>query len=205
MKKAVVDVCYTLYSRNTTFAFIDYVLLRKFNKKSYLANKYLKFFLVVIGKIVKRDLYRRFYIRHLKGLKKIDLKELAHDFYYDVLDDNKIKAVFSLLEKNKNDYKFILCSASLDIIVEAIISNNYIFESKFYSSQLRFVDDVCEGILDNDLLGYKHQHIGEIDWVITDNKSDLELVKRAKTSTIIAKNKHVYFWNKNGIEVDIII
>lgn len=44
MKKAIVDVCYTLYSRNTTFAFIDYVLLRKFNKKSYLANKYLKFF-----------------------------------------------------------------------------------------------------------------------------------------------------------------
>ncbi|WP_282849356.1 hypothetical protein, partial [Escherichia coli] len=63
MKKAIVDVCYTLYSRNTTFAFIDYVLLRKFNKKSYLANKYLKFFLVGIGKIVKRDLYRRFYIR----------------------------------------------------------------------------------------------------------------------------------------------
>ena len=58
MKINIIDVCWTLYKSNTTFDFISFVMEKK-QKKSYrILNIYIiKAFLVLIGKLLKYDIY----------------------------------------------------------------------------------------------------------------------------------------------------
>ena len=44
-----------------------------------------------------------------------------------------------------------------------------------------------------------------IDLVVTDNLSDLELVKKSSKSIILSTPKNIGFWERNGLTVDYIL
>jgi phosphoserine phosphatase len=205
VKTAIVDVCHTLYNSNTTFDYVDFVLNKKNKKIILLKIKMIKYMLIIMGRFLHKDIYRYLYIKKLRGFKKTELEGIANEFYRDKLDRLKIVSTFNVINEEIKNYKFILASASLNIIIEAIIKNENIFEGIAYSSILDFKNDICTGKLSQDLLGNKHKYFSEVNWVITDNVSDLELAKKSEKVTILSKPKNFAFWERNGFKVDIII
>ncbi|EMG9280292.1 haloacid dehalogenase-like hydrolase [Enterobacter cloacae] len=205
MKTAIVDVCHTLYRSNTTFDYVDFVLNKKNKKIILLKVKPIKYTLIIMGRFLHKDIYRYLYIKRLRGFKKKELEDIANEFYKNKLDRLKILSTFNAINKEINNYKFILASASLNIVIEAIIKNEKIFEGIAYSSSLDFKNDICTGKLSQDLLGNKHKYFSEVNWVITDNISDLKLAKKSEKVTILSKPKNIAFWERNGFKVDIII
>jgi|688.fasta_scaffold317611_2 phosphoserine phosphatase len=194
----VIDICDTLFLQNTTFGFIDFI--KNENKSFY---KKIKIPLIIIGKLFKVDFYRNRYLNNLKGYSKEQLYTLANQYYDNVLSCKKNHPIHQIIEQNKNN-KIILCSASLDIIVEVIA--NRLGVNTYYSSELLFDGDLCTGKLKTDLLGKKHLLFNyPIDWVITDNLSDIDLVKKASKYTIVSKKKDLAFWYHHGIDVSIIL
>jgi phosphoserine phosphatase len=206
-KKIIIfDICGTLYDSNTTFDFIRY--FRKDSLYIKVLNlKPIKLFLVALGKVISLDIYRFLYIYSLKGTEKVTLIEAASDFYEYVLQYKKIDATHQLLERSKrqNSVDVLYCSASLDIIVQVISER---LGGRYYASSLSFSSDgICSGFLSNDLLGKKNVIFEgkEIELTVTDNISDLELLKISKNSFILSKEKHISFWKKNGFTIDLVI
>ncbi|MGL4482466.1 MAG: hypothetical protein ACRCTW_08075, partial [Lactococcus garvieae] len=76
MKKIYVfDLCHTLYDSNTTFEFISYV--RGGVIFRVLKNKIVKKIVVLLGKLINKDIYRLFFIYQLNGMTKDELLERA--------------------------------------------------------------------------------------------------------------------------------
>ncbi|CFR04472.1 haloacid dehalogenase-like hydrolase [Yersinia kristensenii] len=204
-KIAIVDVCHTLYKENTTIGFINYANNNSLYLK-LLRFSFVKNLLILLGKALRKDLYRILYIRTLAGKSKYDLYTLALHYYDDVLKYTEISEVHDLIIKNKDIYNYRLCSASLDIIIGAVVERNVLFDKEYISSKLGYdKSEVCTGKLICDLLGNKAREFDSPDWVITDNVSDLDLIRKSKRSTVISRQKNIKFWTKNSIDVDIVI
>ncbi len=204
-KIAVVDVCHTLYHENTTIGFINYIGGASYRIR-LLRFSFIKVFLVILGKILGKDLYRILYIKNLAGKTRTELYMLALKYHDNVLCNVKIPVVHELILKNRDVFDYKLCSASLDIIISAVVERNDIFSKKYISSKLEYdKNDICTGKLAYDLLGKKATEFNSPDWVITDNISDLELIKKSKKSTVVSKRKNINFWAQHGVKVDIII
>lgn len=206
MTKNIVDVCWTMYRSNTTFDFISFVVKRQknFNLSFFLLNTFaVKLLLIALGRIFKKDYYRYCYIRLLKGYHYDELAKYVDQFYQEFLISRKIEFTFNLLDGFVDKTDVILCSASLDIIVEKVAND---FGVKYFASHLAFKNNFCLGLLESDLLFSKHELFSdtEIDCVITDNLSDYNLVKRAKNPIILSNKKNVIFWEERNINVNYI-
>lgn len=208
MSKIIIfDVCWTLYSSNTTFDYIRYVLRQK-SKLRYLCSKILdlnlvKLPLVLLGRIISKDIYRAIYIYLLKGFDKDTLYKLSYDFYDIFLEKHRIDHSHLLLERFQKE-DIILCSASLNVIIDVVKERLNL--SACFSSELAFKGNKCLGFLKQDLfLTKKNLFPDKPYWVITDNKTDLDLVKHAENYSVISNRKNLGFWNKNNIKVDYIM
>ena len=203
MKINIIDVCWTLYKSNTTFDFISFVMEKKQRKNYRILNIYIiKSLLVLIGKLLKYDIYRYLYISLLKGFSKIQLEQLANDFYNQVLTNIKIDFSFSLVSTLQKDEEKILCSASLDIIIKEVAVQLGI--NQYDSSILEFdKNDICTGKLSKDILYKKHILFEnkEINYVITDNKSDYNLLKKAERPIILSTKNNMAYWKKKNMKV----
>lgn len=204
--KNIVDVCWTMYRSNTTFDFISFVIKKqkKINFKFFLLNFFVtKVFLIVLGRILKKDCYRYFYISLLKGYHYDALAKYVDQFYQEFLIGRKIEFTFNLLDGFVDKADVILCSASLDIVVEKVANNLGV---EYFASHLSFKNNVCLGLLESDLLFSKHELFSdvEIDCVITDNLSDYNLVKKAKNPIILSNKKNLIFWEERNIHVNYI-
>ena len=203
MKINIIDVCWTLYKSNTTFDFISFVMEKKQRKKYRILNIYIiKSLLVLIGKLLKYDIYRYLYISLLKGFSKIQLEQLANDFYNQVLTNIKIDFSFSLVSTLPKDEEKILCSASLDIIIKEVAVQLGI--NQYDSSILEFdQNDICTGKLSKDILYKKHILFEnkKINYVITDNKSDYDLLKKAERPIILSTKNNMAYWKKKNMKV----
>ena len=205
MNKIIIDVCGTLYASNTTFDYIDFVMQSASLKKRVvhyiLQLRITKLILITIGKIVKIDIYRYLYIHLLKGCSKDKLELYASRFYHEYLQKKRIQFSFDILDSIDNKkYSIILCSASLDIIIEKISHN---IGYKYHATKLEFVSNICTGKIHTDLLGAKHLLFKNEDLylVMTDNLSDYLLVQQAKIKLVLSKPKNIPFWTKKGIKV----
>ncbi|HII3221952.1 TPA: hypothetical protein ACY3HG_003416, partial [Enterobacter hormaechei subsp. steigerwaltii] len=116
MKIAIVDVCHTLYKSNTTFDYIDFVLNNKNKKVVLLKFKLVKYALIILGRFLHKDLYRYLYIKKLRGFNKSELEYMASEFYRVTLKPLKVASTFDIINKEQTNYKFILASASLNLI-----------------------------------------------------------------------------------------
>ncbi|MGL5990784.1 MAG: hypothetical protein ACRCZT_03810 [Plesiomonas sp.] len=206
-KKIIIfDVCGTLYDSNTTFDFI-----RSFRRNSVYIKLLgwwaIKIPLIALGRVISLDIYRSLFIYSLKGVERTILVKAANEFYDHVLQYKKIDATHQMLEnlKQQNGNDIIYCSASLDIIVQVISER---LGGRHQSSLLSFSPDgICLGFLSKDLLGKKDTLFEDIDieLTVTDNISDLALLKMSKSSFILSKEKYLSFWLKNGFTVDLVV
>lgn len=210
-KKYIFDVCWTLYKANTTFDFICFFSKGRW-KKAYLGllnNKFIKVFLLLIGRVLAVDVYRELYILSLKGYTKSQLEYAAKEYVEYILSHKKIEFSHDFLNQSIKEHSnmVLLCSASLDCIVQAIGLNLGI--SNFYSSELEYINGICTGKLRKDLLHSKADLFKKDEdkpfWVITDNKTDLDLIRKSEYYTVLSNKKNIKFWHKNDISVSFIL
>lgn len=202
MSISVFDICGTLYSSNTTFDFLKWEFR---NKKTYIfySKIYHTFLWKVLNKIIKRtlgyDLTRSIAVRFLKGKTSEQLKQDVAQFYDTYLKEKKNDQAIDILFQYNNvpDNNVIVASATLDIIAEKI--SNELGVREWYSTKLCFVNGVCIGKYHNDLLGKKSSlfnNYDKIDIVVTDDISDIDLIKKSKKCLIVTYPKTVQRWTK---------
>ncbi|PSU96066.1 hypothetical protein C0W80_18325 [Photobacterium leiognathi subsp. mandapamensis] len=196
----IYDVCGTLYNSNTTFDFCKWRCKGKLWSLT-LSMCNLKLFKIV-NKIAENlfniHLSRRLHLLSLKGVNKKILYEEASSFVDYFLKDKSITPIYNMILKDISDgNKVLLISASIDPVISAIAKS---LNVEYISSSLEYIDDICSGNIDKDLLGSKDKlNIININKVVTDNTSDYELCKKSKYSVIVMNEKNKRFWSKNKI------
>jgi phosphoserine phosphatase len=201
----LVDICGTLYKSNTTFDFLDYYFdchktyhyFRLFTK-----TVVWKSFNLFLLKCLGIDLTRILAIRRLKGFTRNQLSEMANHFYSDYLMSRKIQPVFQLLELYKSEGRtIILVSATMDFIAVEVARRTEIELS--YSTDLQYDKcDRCKGKISMDLLGRKFLFLKGKQLnppyavVITDNLSDIDIVKNSLHSILITTSKTEARWKR---------
>ncbi|EEZ2311782.1 TPA: hypothetical protein HIQ17_004352 [Escherichia coli] len=203
MKLAIFDICGTLYYDNTTYSFLIWLSNKGIikNKKSIMDAPYI---LRALNKIYSSlsgiDLYRNIQIKQLAGFSYYDLTRWAIEFI-DSLEDNRILSTFALMEEYKcKGYNIVIASATIDPIAKAIANK---LSVEYYSSKLSYSNNMCSGKLEKDLLLQKKVMLSklldnvEVAIVVTDNFTDIELVKMCDHCHIIVHNdKNIRKWSK---------
>lgn len=201
----VFDICGTIFKSNTTFDFLTFWLSPRSKYYSSFDKIRKTFIWKVINKITRTyfhvDITRVIALRFLKGYSRLQLLEGA-DMFYE-----------SYLIKHINDYvvgklkelivnpscNVLIASATIDVVAEVIARKMQILD--WYSSELCYVDGICQGKLSKDLLGKKNDFIQEIqnqtiDSVYTDDFTDIPLLKEARQKNIVVYPKTDKKWKK---------
>lgn len=195
MSRAVFDICGTLYDSNTTF---DFCIWRSRRWTRFLLHLLRSKLIAVLNRVSL--LYfnkeaipvRHLFIKTLKDTPKSILSQQAKEFVNTFLIERKQEAIIALLQKFQKD-DIILVSATLDCIAFHIAQ--YFGISHFFSSTLCYDKrQICQGILEIDLLGNKHSLFEQIDFIATDNLDDFLLCQKAQESVIVTKKKNKRFW-----------
>lgn len=197
------DVCNTLFDSNTTFDFLDfYFNQNKLRVKSIflklIVRKYspVHLLLKILTILYSKDFYKIAGVFLLKGQNITTVENSAREFVRNVLSTKKIKSAFEILEKNISST--ILLSSSIEPIIEIIAQENGI--KNYYASPIDHSNGRYTGRIIADLTGIKETKVASLlnenCLVITDNKSDYELVKLAKEKIIVISHPHEKkFWN----------
>lgn len=211
----VFDICDTLFYSNTTFDFIEHVLAvdHKKNEWRRLQNmrskRHFSFWLTLLeGKITGTDEFKAKGLMLLKGYSKNALEAHAEAFIQKLFNNKKVAPTFQLLENaQKNQQEVILLSASIQPVVEALGKQ---LGLKNISTKLSFDKNVFTGKVKSEMKSEKLKAFNELYnkapfEVITDNKSDFELVKAAaKRNVVVYSPSQKQFWkelNPNFIEL----
>lgn len=205
LQNKIFDICGTLYNSNTTMDFCEY----RVSGKNKIILKLSKTILAkVINKISVKlfayDIIRILHIKTLKGLKATQTESDANDFVDNYLEDKKIKEVHEIL-KLHNKENIILVSATIEPVAKAIATK--LGNLNYLATTLEYQEDRCLGKIKDDLLGKKQHYFKneEIEFIITDNKSDLDLCKMAKEVVIVSKKKNLKFWKNQDLKIQKII
>ena len=187
----IFDLCGTLYSVNTTFAFVQYIKpvysFVIFSPPIRLVNK-------IVYKLFKFELIRYLALKGLRGYSEKELISLSEKFFDDVLIGKELAEVTQLLNVYKE--RAIIVSASIDPIVRVV--SDRLGACGYLASQLSYEGGVATGALSLDMLGNKVAHVpDEIEFVVTDNRSDLGLVLISNKAVIISNKNNLFFWNEN--------
>jgi len=205
LQNKIFDICGTLYDSNTTMDFCEYRVSGK-NKTILKLSK------TILGKVINKILVKLFdydyirilHIKTLKGLKATEIESDANNFVEKYLENKKIKGVHEIL-KNYNKEDIILVSATIEPVAKAIAKK--LASLNYLATTLEYHEDKCLGKIKDDLLGNKQHYFKnqEIEFIITDNKSDLALCQMAKEVVIVSKNKNIKFWENQDLKVSKII
>lgn len=201
MRNIILDICDTLYYSNTTFDFLSYLDSRENNRNRVLLSlRKMKFIMCInafIFKFSHIDLFRKiciFFI--LKGKEVSYINNLCDEFVHKYLIKKKIPATFKIIEKYSHQNNIIICSASISPIVSSIAKN--IQCNTYFSTELEVKNNTYTGKVKNDILGKKSSILAGLnyDLVITDNKSDIDIIKKSKNVILISVEKNITFWNE---------
>lgn len=197
--QVVFDICGTMYHSNTTLDFCEW------RNKSIFYKLYFKILRSIafraINKILricfKREVdTRAIFLKSLKNISKDMLNLEAEQFLAEYLKPRENALVINKLKSfNKDD--IALVSATIEPVAMAIAKHFEI--KKYYASTLLFSNNLCSGELESDLLGRKHLLFSQIDFLATDNLSDIRLCQISKECLIITKKRHKAFWLKQNL------
>ncbi len=213
VKILAVDVCGTLYDENTTSGFIIFHHRRKNNNFRawflYLISgrrKIIPYVLSRIGSLVAFDIHRYLALKTLRGETKESLK-ISAESYLDELDELRIEKVHGLVRSMRSDgWSPILVSNSIDVVIRVVAER---LQLEFVASELLWSGNRCEGSLAIDLTGKKRwfleQHLGisvlnDHFSIVTDNKSDADLISVAKPVYLVANGKAKSWMEKYDAE-----
>lgn len=196
----LVDICGTLYQSNTTFDFLDFYL----RMPSY--RWFRRISRTVCWRALNRvclygwryDLTRRIALSFLKGKTCCELEAAAARFVDEFLCNKENGEVIDRVTSLQKENTVVLVSATLDFIAAAIAARWGI--ERFYASQPAYRNGVCRGYLRTDLLGDKAAALRRegilppYEWVITDNLSDLALVREARRTWVVTYPRTCRRW-----------
>ncbi len=198
----IVDVCGTLYDENTTAGFVRFLVAQscirrmgRFWLLQLLRTKLTRNFVIILGIVLNRDLFRIGYISCLKGISRNDLQYYAVEYAKVLERETAIPLVRDRLKKfESNGWQPILVSNSLDLVISEI---GGMLGYDWLASSLGWQGDICTGKLSRDLKGRKLEAFEEAFGsfrtkkiaVMTDNRSDIDLIDAASLSVLIAKRK----------------
>lgn len=201
----VFDVCGTLYRSNTTFDFLDYffkeVDLKKLKKLLEIRNRkrLVYWYRAILFRVFHIDRFRASAVRLLKGYNKTEIEQVAIRFLKDVLDRVKIAESFEILNDVKSaNANVILASNSIEPVVKAIAERLGV---DYISTSLEEQNGKYTGAISEEMTGAKHIKLKKSEVlefnVVTDNRSDFHLVKKAKVKmVVIEKEADRKFWDK---------
>jgi len=206
----ICDICDTLYTVNTTTDFLRHVSAdlgiphRLFTTLITNRRSPLPYALAIAGRALKVDLGRNLLLHLLKGIPRDRLKNLADSWVKNELPQYAQPKTHHLLQKSRSEgHKIILASASIDVIVEAIAQS---LDVEFVSSVLETnASGILTGRLSLDAKGKKEHLLADVIeeaehlTVITDNESDLKLLRRADRRVIILRKGDVSlrYWRQH--------
>lgn len=191
MKPILTDICWTLYSSNTTFDFLDatieddgYKRLRRWSKKPIVRRLN-----ILLLRLTHRDFVRERALRYLKVYSEPEIEMRAERFVQEELSQRKIADAWKVIEGRE----VVLVSGTIDPIAKAV--------AKETGATAVYANDI-----------FKQQVKGAYEQydIITDNLSDIELVQNADEAVIVIygnrdkwekqlKNKRVkYIDSKTG-------
>lgn len=194
------DICGTLYSCNTTFEFckwiegrFGYSILLKLTQ-----TLPLKVFNRLIEKFFAVDLIRILHLYTLKGYSEADVEILARKFVAEILPKFKVLPVHQLLVRSSLT-NIVLVSATIEPVAKAIA--NVLDVPVYFASSLSKKNGRYDGKIKDDLLGNKHHLFldHDIELVVTDNKSDYLLCKRANEVVIVSKTRDIQYWKDKSL------
>ncbi|MBR1786836.1 MAG: glycosyltransferase [Paludibacteraceae bacterium] len=177
------DICWTLFYSNTTMDFLDFVV----KDKSYLhirnlsKKPFVRYANLLIFKLFGVDLVRRKCVSYLRGFSRTELQNKADEFFVQYLSKRKIEKVWQLLEGRE----VVLVSATLDVVAQAV--SKQLKAKDYCASKLKFVNDICTGEIEKDLLNSKNNVSYNfcIYDIVTDNLTDSKLVNRSRNATVV--------------------
>lgn len=203
LKLAVFDICGTLYFDNTTYSFLRWLSYKgiiKYNKRIMDVPYILRAINALLSLLFGKDYYRELQIRQLSGLSREVINNLAVEFVED-LEKNRVLSTNNLLaEYKRKGYTIVIASATIDPVANAIADK---FGVDYFSSEMRFVNNLCTGKLEKDLLFLKKEALSHLikksedTVIVTDNFTDLELIQISDHCHIVVRNeKDIEKWNK---------
>lgn len=206
------DICNTLIDSNTTFDFVKYVVekIGGIRKTVFFlfASRYSPFYygLLIFHRYLHKDLFRQAIVYLLCGISRSHLHDLGLECYQQILRKKiNLKVEKLLIELQSSGVLFFL-SSSLDPVVSPIAHN---YEADYFSSELDYADGKASGTFKIDLTGRKHwvatkimqNYPGAKITVITDNRSDFDLVKLAdRRIIVIHKEEDKIYWKSTSPE-----
>jgi HAD superfamily phosphoserine phosphatase-like hydrolase len=209
MKLVVFDICGTIYDSNTSFDFLEnYIVTQNFNNQ--LKYRILKSIPVrVLNKILIRsfnyDLIKILATKMLSNLSTEFIELQSKEFVKNYLHGKEREYVTKLLDKyRKENWQIVLISGAYEFIVKEIAQFHDV--NNFFASTLEVKEGKYTGIYSNDIIEIKkdifQQNFEDIDElvVVTDNKTDLELLKLANFKYIVTDEKNLNFWKRQEFE-----
>ena len=188
----LVDVCWTLFYSNTTFDFLDfalkdneeYVRLRRIGK-SWIGRT-----INLIGyKLTHTDKERIRCLQYLKGKSRTELQALAEQFYQEHLLPGKIEPVWAAISNQQSTAgcQLVIVSGTLDIIAQTVA--RHLGAKAVHATEMVYKNDIFTGKF-NDRLLTKASALPNYEPydIITDNLTDIDLVRKARKATIILYN-----------------
>lgn len=208
MKYIIFDICGTLYDANTSFAFIENVLI-KYNRSYRIIYQILK---SLPGRIVNKilfhlfnyDLYKQVTTRFLRNHSEEVIANLSKEFVVNYLKHKERKDVINLLNQfRKNNWKIVFISAAYDFIIKEVA--NFYGVEDFFASTLEKNNGKYTGRYKDDILDKKHEifqtNFKDVEEliVVSDNKTDYELFKLANNKYVITNKRDMAFWSKKDL------
>lgn len=176
----VVDICWTLYNSNTTYDFLDQVIHEKAYKRlrTFFSYRFVRYINLGLLKIFRVDIQRWLAMRFLKAERPEEIKQMARDFVRNYLERRKIIESWNVISGRK----IIIASGTIRPIAEAV------------AEEVGATDVYCGDIFKRGL----SKNYSEYD-IITDNISDLPLIKKAHKAYIVTYNNERR-WKKFSIK-----
>ena len=209
-----IDVCGTLYDANTTAGFVQHHHHSMGNRtRGFLLNlitgpqQPLRFACILLTKLIRIDVHRNITIFTLRGQNISELERSARA-YAEMLDAVRISEVHERVGRMRDEgWAPVLVSNSIDLIISQVAKK---LDVPYISSRVGCVDGRCTGKLDSDLTGRKRMYLEsylnrslcrERFSVITDNRSDTDLIEASENAILISHTGPKKWMEKHNAEV----
>ena len=216
-KYVLLDFCETVVDFQTFDAFIEYILQKKRPWLYKICNcKFLLFILNKMTAFLTRLGFEFYFRKHLLvactiGMKKDDFKLFGKIFYEEIIRKHYICDTIRLIKRFQEEkLEIIVISGGLRFYIDCFAEDYGI--QHILSAEISTIRNVSMGILKKECLGMEkiimldeymkgHTMFGEVEYAVTDSKSDMPMLRKAKKAIIISHKNHKKWVDENMEEI----
>ncbi|WP_130276989.1 haloacid dehalogenase-like hydrolase [Cecembia calidifontis] len=203
----ITDICGTLYKSNTTYDFYRYYF-SKHHKVKYIYFMLLmslpaKVLYVLLSKSGLSLQKLRYYLIGLIENESVEKVEVTAKIFFEQYLKKRVIPETEVLIMQSN--RLIFSSASVAPVV-SLIAEKY-NAMAYFATTLEVKNGKYTGKILQDNQGKKAKHLLASDWssqiknatFITDNKEDVDLLRRVERPIVVSASKELSFWKKTEI------